>query len=100
LFKHGRGCKGSQELPVEGSVIDVDSRSQQQQQRSGSQHAQHDDITTDDIAEQLISNNKVRLLKHIRKASRLAAAGKFCQLLTKIVTNPDDIQACCPPAAV
>jgi hypothetical protein len=52
LFKHGQGCKGSRELPVEGSVIDVDNRSQQQQQHNGSQHSQRDDITTDDVVEQ------------------------------------------------
>ena len=49
LFKHGPGCKGSRDLPVEGSVIDVDNLSQPQQ-HSGSQHAQRDDITTEDIA--------------------------------------------------
>jgi hypothetical protein len=94
LFKHAPGCKGSRQQPVEGSIIDADNRShQQQQQNSGNQNAQRDDITTDDLAEQLISNNKCCVLKHIPKASRLAAADKFCQLLTRIVTNPDDVQA-------
>jgi hypothetical protein len=51
LFKRGPGYKGSWGLPVDGSFIDGDNQSQQQQQHSGSQYAQRDDITTDDIAE-------------------------------------------------
>ena len=93
LYKHGPGCAGSGVHPVDGSVMDIDGNSQQKRSASGDSANSVDEMTSDDFLNQLRDGMRCRLLKRIPKASRLAAAEKLAQLLSAIITNPDNLQA-------
>jgi len=91
LHSHGRGCPGSSQPPVVGSMK---SGSRQSAAASSNQHAS--DIVTDtqlsqspsDVME-MLRLRRCRVLKRVPRASRIPAAEKLTGTLRQILDNPE-----------
>jgi len=80
--------------PVDGSTLEGDSQSHHQLDDSQHTRSQLSNITADDILQRIKScMNTGRIVKRIPLGSRTVAAEKLCQLLSRIVANPDDVRA-------
>jgi hypothetical protein len=94
LYTHGRGCIGSEQPPVVGSVTDNKPLSASQVstwQVSASvvsADAACKDISSADELRIVLLQHRRRVVKRIPKGSRLNAAEKLSDILENIVADP------------
>ena len=92
IYKHGPGCTGSSQLPIDGSISNS-----QPQGSMGSSIPSSTEATTKpcnksskEIIDLLLAKQG-KVLKRIPKASRILAAERFVKVLTGVISDADSV---------
>ena len=92
IYKHGPGCTGSSQLPIDGSISNS-----QSQGSFGSSIPSSTEATTKPCHESskeiidLLLAKQGKVLKRIPKASRIFAAERFAKVLTGVISDTDSV---------
>ena len=92
IYKHGPGCSGSSQQPIDGSVSNSQSTGSMESSLPNSTEAttKPGQKSSKEIIDLMLAKQG-KILKRIPKASRILAAERFAKVLTEIINDADSV---------